>query len=50
MTMTKQQLKAMIHSLNRTLQNNPLKTPEDHADFKTVQIRYNDLLELFWNL
>jgi hypothetical protein len=48
--MTKQQLKTMIHALNHSLQNNPLLTPEDHADFQTVQIRYNDLMEILWSL
>jgi hypothetical protein len=48
--MTKNQIKQMARQLNRTMQNNPLKTPEDHADFQTVQIRYNDLMEILWSL
>lgn len=47
--MTKSQLKQFIKAYNETMQSNPLKTKEDHEDFKTVQIRYNDLLELFYN-
>jgi hypothetical protein len=45
--MSKQELKKMMKALNQTLQANPLKTQEDHNDYKTVQIRYNDLCELY---
>lgn len=47
--MNKQQLKLMIKSYLKTQRNNQLKTNEDHADFKEMQIRLNDLQELYYN-
>jgi hypothetical protein len=45
--MNKQQLKLMIKAYLKTQRNNQLQTPEDHAAFKEMQIRLNDLMEIF---
>ena len=47
--MNKSQLKLMIKAYLNTQRNNQLKTNEDHADFKEIQIRLNDLQEIFWS-
>jgi hypothetical protein len=49
MKMMKAQLKEMIKAYLKTQRNNPLKTEEDHKAFKEIQIRLNDLQELFYS-
>jgi hypothetical protein len=45
----KQQLKLMIKSYLKTQRMNQLKTNEDHVAFQEMQIRLNDLMELYYN-
>jgi hypothetical protein len=45
--MNKLQLKYMIKAYLKTQRNNELKTPDDHEAFREIQIRVNDLIELY---
>jgi hypothetical protein len=47
--MNKQQLKLMIKSYLKTQRMNPLKTTDDHTAFQEMQIRLNDLMELYYS-
>ena len=46
--MNRQELKQMIKDLGRTMRNLPLTTPEEVAEHRMIQEKYNDLLEIYY--